>query len=75
MKFTIRDLMWLTVVVAMGVAWWLDRWQLEANRAWQERQNETHRQDLVQIRKSVERMAGRSGMPNPFTPTPLRPKP
>ena len=24
MKFTIRDLLWLTVVVALGVAWWID---------------------------------------------------
>jgi hypothetical protein len=22
MRFTIRDLLWLTVVVALGVAWW-----------------------------------------------------
>ena len=25
MRFTIRDLLWLTVVVALGVAWALDR--------------------------------------------------
>lgn len=24
-QFTIRDLLWLTVVVALGVAWWVDR--------------------------------------------------
>ena len=24
MKFSIRDLLWLTVVVALVVAWWLD---------------------------------------------------
>jgi hypothetical protein len=24
MKFTIRDLLWLTVVVALGVAWYVD---------------------------------------------------
>ena len=23
-RFTIRDVLWLMVVVAMGVAWWLD---------------------------------------------------
>ena len=23
MRFTIRDLLWLTVVVALGVAWWV----------------------------------------------------
>ena len=27
-RFTIRDVLWLTVVVAMGVAWWIDRRQL-----------------------------------------------
>jgi hypothetical protein len=25
MRFTIRDLLWLTLVVALGVAWWVDR--------------------------------------------------
>ncbi|HZL90475.1 MAG TPA: hypothetical protein VFB96_19065 [Pirellulaceae bacterium] len=25
MKFTIRDLLWLTVVVALGIGWWVDR--------------------------------------------------
>ena len=24
-RFTIRDLLWLTVVVAMGLGWWFDR--------------------------------------------------
>jgi hypothetical protein len=24
-RFTIRDLLWLMVVVGMGVGWWLDR--------------------------------------------------
>ena len=28
MKFIIRDLLWLTVVVALGVAWWVDRSRL-----------------------------------------------
>jgi len=30
LRFTIRDVLWLTVVVAMGVAWWIDR--LQANK-------------------------------------------
>jgi hypothetical protein len=25
MRFTIRDLLWLTMVAAMAVAWWVDR--------------------------------------------------
>ena len=24
-RFTIRDVLWLTVVVAMGVGWWVER--------------------------------------------------
>jgi hypothetical protein len=28
MRFTIRDLLWLTVVVGLGVAWWVDRSRL-----------------------------------------------
>ena len=27
-RFTIRDLLWLTVVVAMAVAWWVVRGRL-----------------------------------------------
>ncbi len=27
-RFTLRDLFWLTLVVAMGVGWWLDRGML-----------------------------------------------
>ena len=27
MTFSIRDLFWLTVVVALGLAWWVDRSQ------------------------------------------------
>ncbi len=32
MKFSIRDLLWLTVVVALGVAWWVDRSQVAKDR-------------------------------------------
>jgi hypothetical protein len=28
-RFTIRDVPWLTVVVALGVAWWIDRRDVE----------------------------------------------
>ena len=30
-RFTIRDVLWLTVVVALGVAWWIDRASLKAS--------------------------------------------
>jgi len=44
LRFTLRDLFWFTLVVAMGVGWWVDRgrlteaerraelWELKANR-------------------------------------------
>ena len=28
-RFTIRDLLWLTVVVALAVGWWLDNSRLK----------------------------------------------
>jgi len=28
LRFTIRDLLWLTLVVAMAVGWWVDRQEL-----------------------------------------------
>jgi hypothetical protein len=33
MKFSIRDLLWLTVLAGMGVAWWMDRRALSRERA------------------------------------------
>ena len=30
MHFTIRDLLWLTLVVAMGVTWWAERQSLSS---------------------------------------------
>jgi hypothetical protein len=36
--FTIRDILWLTVVVALGVSWCVDRGQLGSNRElWKDR--------------------------------------
>ena len=33
LRFTIRDLLWLTVVVALAVGWWLDLRQIQAMKA------------------------------------------
>jgi hypothetical protein len=30
MKFTIRDLLWLTVVVALAAGWWIDHSRVDA---------------------------------------------
>lgn len=45
MRFTIRDLLWLTVVVALGVGWWIH------HRAWGEKYADTaHDSELWQAR-------------------------
>ena len=31
-RFTIRDVLWLTVVVALAVGWWIDRGRLVAEK-------------------------------------------
>jgi len=41
-KFTIRDLLWLTVVVALGVAWWLTYRELADARAFRSKLVEIH---------------------------------
>jgi len=43
-RFTIRDVLWLTVVVAMAVGWWIDR-----DRTW--RQSESSRQVVDRFQK------------------------
>jgi hypothetical protein len=30
LRFTIRDLLWLTALMALAVGWWLDHWRLTA---------------------------------------------
>jgi hypothetical protein len=32
MRFTIRDVLWLTVVVAVAASWWADRARLYADK-------------------------------------------
>jgi hypothetical protein len=33
-RFSIRDLLWLTVVVALGAAWWMDRSRYQISDPW-----------------------------------------
>ena len=44
-RFTIRDVLWLTVVAGLGVAWWLDR-----ERVW--KRGESSRQLVDGLRSS-----------------------
>ena len=34
MKFTIRDLFWLVLVVALAIGWWLDHGSSTYSKAW-----------------------------------------
>jgi hypothetical protein len=34
-RFTIRDLLWLTLVVALIAGWWIDRWRQEQMHWWE----------------------------------------
>ena len=44
-KFTIRDLLWLTVVVALAVGWWIEH-----------RSGETARQGRRQLQRQIDQM-------------------
>jgi hypothetical protein len=43
MRFTIRDLLWLTLLAAVLVAWWVDR------RAQAKRIDELEKQALIEV--------------------------
>ena len=57
-RFTIRDLLWLTLVVAMGVGWWLDHHQFEHQLERQLnaaiRDGESLARELDQTKRSLE---------------------
>ena len=66
MRFTIRDLLWLTVVVSLAVAWWVDRGRLVG--------------EIVDLR-NIDSKDYRArwhypiyGLPNPSAPAPETPK-
>jgi hypothetical protein len=68
MRFSIRDLMWTTLAVAMGLGWWLDR-QSAASRV---EDLEAHAELLLQegrtwVERAVEleeALKKHSGQPN-----------
>jgi|KBSMisStaDraftv2_1062788.scaffolds.fasta_scaffold2896886_2 hypothetical protein len=47
MRFFIRDLLWLTVVVALAAAWWLDHRQQRAENVKINQYLEFYERDLI----------------------------
>ena len=61
-RFTIRELVLLTLVVAMGVGWWMDRQRPDAasldsrhGRAVAERHLDEYRRAYIELHRAVER--------------------
>jgi hypothetical protein len=55
-RFTIRDLLWLTLVVALATGWWLDRSRLAGLAA----DVPSLRQSLSDKNKDIERLVRRA---------------
>jgi hypothetical protein len=90
-RFTIRDVLWLTVVVALSVAWWVDNKRIEkviARLEKEGRQQRAARDDEITVLRELQekqeqeysRLTGR-GLPDllsrgpPRLMKPLRPRP
>ena len=83
MTFSIRDLLWITVVVAMGLGWWIDRTRLataeserqKAEAAYKE-SAAIHTQLVEELEKrgvSVSRMRGQTVVVGPDSAMALPP--
>ena len=59
-RFTIRDLLWLTVVVGLGVGWWLDRGR---QRETSEFDRKTQAIQIEQLRFEIDILKGNSRGP------------
>ena len=58
MRFSIRDLLWATVVVAMGLAWWVSCESIDARRAEAVEQTHRHRAALVDAKEESDKLFG-----------------
>ena len=71
MKFTIRDLLLVTVIVALAVAWWMDRSRLTSFHSDTVKKLEI---ELAKERATAERWHIQS-LPNSLAPAPNPAKP
>jgi hypothetical protein len=58
MRLSIRDLLWGTVVVAMGVGWWLSNRGIDARRADAVEQTRRYRAALVDAKEESDKLFG-----------------
>jgi hypothetical protein len=58
MRFSICDLLWLVLVVAMGLGWWASCQLIDARRAQAVRQTHRHRAALVKAKEESDEMFG-----------------
>jgi hypothetical protein len=57
LRFTIRDLFWLTALIAMAVGWWLDHRRIERIERWAaglQKKNELLESDRRQTAQDLE---------------------
>lgn len=59
LSFTLRDVFWLTLVVGMGVGWWVDRGQLVPYRDREQDMQETLRDADDQFRSLIAELESR----------------
>jgi hypothetical protein len=78
MTFSIRDLVWLTVVVALGVGWWIERTRAERLAKEAEVTDATEAIILRHVKKVEEENAQLwskfAEMPSSSAPAPIPPK-
>ena len=79
MTFSIRDLVWLTVVVALGVGWWIERTRAERLAEEAEVMDAAEailvrRVDKVE-KENAQLWSKFAEMPNSSAPAPSPPKP
>jgi hypothetical protein len=70
-KFSIRDVLWLTVVVGLTAGWWVDRWPLIEEKERLERVNMSLFNELCDYESKLSpelRKANRLMSPNLYRP-------
>jgi hypothetical protein len=58
-RISIRDLLWLTVVVALGVGWWLEHWRASEDMRRMAEANAKLRYDARVAKEEVVLLQGR----------------